>query len=152
MQGLTSSLLGQACRIFLTIAYPEELNQLPPPRSHFLDLQGGEELETLLTPPLCKTLQTPEGEPRGYSLRLGCSHYPHLKLEIVQHSCGEILLSVNTHDALPCAANHPDATAWAELQAGNRALKEAIERAWEDAGLVTFNKLLRDGLEKQTRP
>ena len=58
---------------------------------------------------------------------------------------------VDTHDAFSKTAvypppDHPDAAAWAKLQTTNRQLKEAIERAFEAAGLLTFNALLRGDL------
>ena len=42
---------------------------------------------------------------------------------------------------------HPDAAAWIALQAANRELKGRIERAWEAAGLLTHNSLLRRELQ-----
>jgi hypothetical protein len=36
-----------------------------------------------------------------------------------------------------------------ELQTANRRLKEQIESAWEEAGLLTFNGLLRRELARK---
>jgi hypothetical protein len=55
---------------------------------------------------------------------------------------------VDTHDAIRLDPGHPDAAGWARLQAANRQLKAQIELAWEDAGLQTFNSLLRRELDK----
>jgi hypothetical protein len=57
------------------------------------------------------------------------------------------LLSVNTHDhALALDPNAPDAAAFMALQSENQRLKVEIEQAWDDAGLPTFPRYLRDYL------
>jgi hypothetical protein len=59
-----------------------------------------------------------------------------------------LLLSVNTHDqALALNLNPSDADAFRTLQAENQRLKEAIEQAWDQAGLPTFLRYLRDYIE-----
>jgi hypothetical protein len=59
-----------------------------------------------------------------------------------------LLLSVNTHDqALALNLNPSDADAFRSLQAENQRLKEAIEQAWDQAGLPTFLRYLRDYIE-----
>ena len=91
------------------------------------------------------------GGTRGYAFRLGSAAFPHLKLQVVDYDrSGVLVFGVDTHDAfLPnLPADHPDTLAWKVLQEGNRKLKEQIERAWEREGLMTFNRLLREGLEK----
>ena len=40
--------------------------------------------------------------------------------------------------------NSPDASAFRALQAENQRLKEAIEQAWDQAGLPTFLRYLRE--------
>jgi hypothetical protein len=91
---------------------------------------------------------TQPGEIRGYAFRLGSTVFPHLKLQVVGQSDGELVFSVDTHDQVRVPLGHPDAAAWAQVQAANRKLKEEIEHAWEAAGLLTFNALLRRELEK----
>jgi hypothetical protein len=60
------------------------------------------------------------------------------------------LLSVNTHDhALALDPNAPDAEAFMALQAENHRLKLAIENAWDEAGLPTFPRYLKDYLAGQ---
>jgi hypothetical protein len=125
MKEINAELLVPACRIFLSLAYPEGP-------------------ETIPVAPIGQVLKTSEGELRGYALRLGSAHFPHLKLQVV--CCGEggaWVVAVDTHDALPLAADHPDRERWSQLQTANRRCKEAIERAWEEAGLLTFHALLR---------
>jgi hypothetical protein len=150
LKDLTTPLLARSCRIFFALAYPEGEAAVPLSRRAYLHLRPDQPLEPLLRPPVCQTLRTPDGAVRGYAFRLGSAAYPHLKLQVVR--CDEeapCVFGVDTHDAMHLDPDHPDAARWAELQLANRALKERIERAWEAAGLLTFNGLLRRELEKK---
>jgi hypothetical protein len=146
MQGLTTALLSRACRIFFALAYPQGENTVPPARAAYLHLDDRRPLEAVLAPPVCQQLAG-DGRVRGYALRLGSVHYPHLKMQVVNcDHAGTWVFAVDTHDGLRLEPGHADAERWSHLQAGNRRLKEQIERAWEAAGLLTFNALLRRGL------
>ena len=168
MPGLCADLLGQACRIFLRLAYPSGESGIPATKRAYLDISDEPDWEPLLKPPVCQVLPrlTCLGDPsfdplpgsgkgqeeragiRGYAFRLGSHVFPHLKLQVVGQSDGELVFSVDTHDQVRVPLGHPDAAAWAQVQAANRQLKEEIEHAWEAAGLLTFNALLRRELEK----
>ncbi len=149
LPGLTPSLLAGACRTFLEHAYPAGAASVPAPRAAFAGLTDDQPLEPLLKPPLCETLRHPDGRVRGVAIRLGSATYPHVKLQAVrcdgQEAC---VFAVDTHDVLKLDPGHPDAAGWARLQTANRQLKERVEQAWEQAGLLTFNGLLRRGLQK----
>lgn len=138
--------LALACRIFLHLAYPGAPDTIPEPRRGFWTLQDDQELEPLLAPPLCEPLRREDGGGRGHAWRLGSAGYPHLKLQAVNQDDGPLLFAVDTHDALRVPPDHPDAAAWSALQIANRQLKEKIEKAWDEAGLLTFNGLLRRDL------
>src|SRR5947207_3248312 len=148
MKGLDTALLRQACHIFLTLAYPDGDGSIPAPRRALLHLSVDAPLEKWLTPPICQPVLG-EGGVQGYAWRLGCRHFPHLKLRATNQDHGESwVFSVDTHDAVRVGPNHPDAPRWAQLQQANQRLKEQIERAWEAAGLLTFDALLRRDLDK----
>lgn len=149
MKGLTTALLTQACRIFLNRAYPQGPETIPSSTKRFLTLHADEPLESVLIPPICQALPQREGGGSGYALRLGSARHPHLKLQIVDQKDAGLIFSVDTHDGFSLDSSHPDAARWAELQAANRRLKEDIERAWEEAGLLTFNALLRRELARK---
>lgn len=149
MKGLTTALLKQACQLFFERAYPEGRDTIPPLKKHFLAFDTDQPLESVLTPPMCQPLPRREGGLRGYALRLGSARHPHLKLQIVDHEDAGCVFSVDTHDGFTLDSSDPDAARWLELQADNRRLKEEIERAWEDAGLLTFNGLLRRALARK---
>lgn len=148
MNGLTTAQLDQACRIFLDLAYPDGRHTIPPPKCALFSLPLDEPLETVLRSPLCHPLLARGGGIRGYALRLGSAAHPHLKLQIVAHDDGSCVFSVDTHDAIHLDPRDPDRGRWSELQQSNRQLKEQIERAWEEAGLLTFNGLLRRELAR----
>ncbi|MGH7171385.1 MAG: hypothetical protein ACRELF_05920 [Gemmataceae bacterium] len=149
MKGLTTALLKRACQIFLDRAYPEGGETIPLPKRRFLDLEADQPLESVLIPPDCQPLSRREGGPCGCALRLGSAKHPHLKLQIVDHEGAGLVFSVDTHDGFSVDSSHADAARWTELQAANRRLKEEIERAWEEDGLLTFNGLLRRELARK---
>jgi hypothetical protein len=150
MPPFDTPLLGLACRIFLDAAYAEGPQCVPPAVASYADLpaQG---------PPegWCDSDGVYHALPPGaFTLRLGSTAYPHLKLRVqkVETPRGSAsLFAVDTHDSFSSdacqpPAGHPEAMAWQALQEANRALKEKIEAAWEAAGLLTLNGLLREGL------
>lgn len=145
MPELTTALLGRACRTFLSLAYPD--GNVPEAKRPYLDVQPGQPIEPLLQPPVCQELPNPTGGVRGYAFRLGCSTFPHLKLQAVDCGAGRWVFNVDTHDAMKLDPGHQDAERWNRMRAANRQLKEQIERAWEQEGLLTANALLREGLE-----
>jgi hypothetical protein len=158
MQELTTALLERACRIFLSLSYPGDLMAIPESWRHFVALPSDQLLTSFVTsaacaPGICQVLKTESGGIRGYALRLGSATFPHLKLQVTLHPDGEVVFSVDTHDAYPRAgaspAAHADYAAWTRLQQDNRQLKEKIERAWESDGLMTFNQLLQRDLKEQ---
>jgi hypothetical protein len=148
MKGLTTDLLSRACRIFLSLAYPGGESTIPSAKQVFFHLGADQDLEAVLVPPVCQPIPLADGRVRGYAIRLGSAGYPHLKLQIVDcNQRGIWVFMVDTHDAIRLGPNHADARRLAQLQAANRQLKEQIERAWDAAGLLTFNGLLRRELD-----
>jgi hypothetical protein len=150
MKELPTPLLGQACRTFLALAYPEGEGSIPAPKKSFGHIAPDQALDTVLVAPICQTLHTDTGQCRGYALRLGSIAYPHLKLQVVWHEkSASWVFAVDTHDNLQLDPGHPDADRLARLQAANGRLKEQIERAWEAEDLTTFNALLRRELNRK---
>jgi hypothetical protein len=160
MQRLTTDLVCQACRIFLEAAYPGGESAVPPRKRLLLEMPSAQVMLSYLESTAglqdcCQVSRSKTGEPRGLLIRLGCGHYPHLKLkaQLVDHEGGtEWLFSVDTHDGFSAAhflppPDHPEAAAWTKMQQANAALKQRIEAAWEQAGLTTFNALLRRDLQ-----
>jgi hypothetical protein len=151
MAPLPLELLRQACRLFLDIAYPNGPETIPAARLPFYRIPVGADVHDYLPPAAlahgCVKALTDMHE--GYSIRLGCAAFPFLRLTLqnISHR-GEWtwLCGVDTHDSWH-HPEHPDAAAWLALQIANRELKARIESAWDAAGLLTHNGLLRQELE-----
>ena len=151
MKGLTTDLLGRACRSFLRLAYPEGEHTIPPGKRGYLSVAPDQDLGGVLVPPVCEALPAPGGGARGHSFRLGSARYPHLKLQVVAQDDGPPVFAVDTHDTIHLDPGHPDSGRWGELVKANRQLKQQIEQAWEAEGLLTFNALLRNALRAGAR-
>ena len=94
----------------------------------------------------------PSDDPIRFSLRLGNHFYPHMKLTIERSPDGvHTLFRVDTHDQhVQVKPDAPEAAAVAELTRRNQSLAQQIEAAWEENGLVTFKKYLREDLARRT--
>jgi hypothetical protein len=153
MNGLTTDLLRRACRTFLTLAYPGGEQTIPEKKRPYLHIPPEVDVASFLPPApaahgVGQTLKTEDGGFRGYAFRLGSSGFAHLKLQVTGFSPDTCIFAVDTHDAFPRTGgvppvDDPEFEPWTALQKNNRQLKERIERAWEQEGIWTFNKLLR---------
>lgn len=140
--------LRQAVAIYLAHAYPND--DLPESVRRRLDWPDAPDTMALLTRAPFERANRSGGEASPvYALRLGNAQYPHMKLQVQPWpNPSGLLLSVNTHDqALALNLNPADADAFRALQAENQRLKEAIEQNWDQAGLPTFLRYLRDYIE-----
>jgi hypothetical protein len=148
-------MLRRAVDIYLALAYPTS----PPPEAvrRRLVWPDGVDAPTLLShPPFERASKSGQRGASIYALRLGNARYPHMKVQVQPwpNSAG-FLLSVNTHDQV--LALEPDADDLPEfraLQAENQKLKETIEQAWDEAGLPTFLRYLREYIDdhSEARP
>jgi hypothetical protein len=95
--------------------------------------------------------RTPPENPAKYSLRLGNRFYPHMKLVIECAPDGtHVLFRADTHDRhVQPKPNSPEAAAFAELSRNNQELAQQIESAWDERGLPTFKRYLRDDLARR---
>lgn len=149
LQGLPLDLLRLGVELYLGIAYPS--GNVPDRIRKRLDWTPGLDVAELLTHPPFERVGKAGGETPIYALRLGNARYPHMKMQIQPWDSKDgFLLSVNTHDhSLALDPDAPDAAAFMALQAENQALKLEIEKAWDEAGLPTFPRYLRDYLANQ---
>ncbi len=150
--GLRFDLLRTAVETYLQIAYPSA--QIPEIiRRRLVWSEGPRALNILTKPPFERAGKTAGQHTAIYALRLGNLHYPHMKLQIQpwENEAG-FMLSVNAHDQVAgLDVGAADAQAFRELQAENQRLKEAIEQAWDNAGLPTFLRYLREYIQGQSR-
>lgn len=153
LRALRLDMLRQAVDVYLSLAYPT--SEPPEAVRRRLQWPNDEDAATLLThPPFERATRPGTSRPPVYALRLGNTRYPHMKLQIQPWpNPAGFMLSVNTHDqVLALDPNAADADAFRALQAENQKLKEAIEHAWDQAGLPTFLRYLRDYIESHPRP
>ena len=152
LRGLPLDLLRRAVEIYLGIAYPA--SDPPPAVRRRLDWTPGLDAHDLLSGPPFERVGKATTEKPIYALRLGNVRYPHMKMQIQPWDDRfGYLLSVNTHDhALALDPNSPDAAAFMALQAENQRLKVEIEQAWDEAGLPTFPRYLREYLAGHAKP
>jgi len=142
---LRIDVLRQAIEVYLGIAYPSGL--MPEAVRRRLEWPADADASTLLPrAPFERAGKAGASGGAIFALRLGNTRYPHMKLQIQPWpNAAGFLLSVNTHDqVLSIDPNSADASAFRELQAENQRLKEAIEQAWDQAGLPTFLRYLRE--------
>jgi len=150
LQSLRIDLLRQAVDIYLALAYSS--SQLPDVVRRRLDWAEDVDPMTLLSrPPFERANRPGPGKTLIFALRLGNARYPHMKLQVQPWpNAAGFLLSVNTHDqVLALDPNAPDLEAFRHLQAENQRLKEVIEHAWDEAGLPTFLRYLREYIENR---
>jgi hypothetical protein len=153
MNGLTTAMLSRACRTFLALAYPAGEYTIPEKRRVYFHIPPDADLASYLPAApaahgIGQVVKGEDGSIRGYAFRLGSAGFPHLKLQVTSSVGDTCIFTVDTHDPFPRGAGrpppgHPEYELWTALQKANRQLKERIERAWEEQGLWTFNKLLR---------
>lgn len=143
--------LRRAVAIFLEQAYPS--GTIPDVVRRRLAWPEGVDVATLLSNPPFERVIQPGPEPTStYALRLGNARYPHMKLQIQPwpHAAG-FLFSVNTHDQLLAPVpNAAEADAFRALQVENQRIKEAIEAAWDLAGMPIFLRYLKDYIESSS--
>jgi hypothetical protein len=149
---LPFDLLRTAVETYLKIAYPS--GRIPEAVGRRLVWPDVPVMGDLLTkPPFERAGKLPGHETPVYALRLGNWRYPHMKLQIQpwSNSAG-FMLSVNTHDQVAALdTGAADAEAFRELQTENQRLKEIIEQAWDEAGLPTFLRYLREYIQSRSQ-
>ena len=154
MESLTTKALGDACRVFMSLAYPAGTTTIPAGKVCYFEMPGDCAIEEFLPPApnarsICQDLTKRSGGLVGYEFRLGSEHYPHLKLRVQHMDCHAQKLwvySVDTHDGFHHATqflNDEEAAAWRTLVDRNRVLKHQIEDALGKAGFITPVRLLR---------
>jgi hypothetical protein len=147
---LRLDVLRQAVAVYLNLAYPG--GELPESVRRRLEWEANPDVEGLLSkPPFERAGKSKSSGTTIYALRLGNARYPHMKLQIQPWpNHAGFMLSVNTHDqVLALDPNANDMPAFRDLQAENQRLKEGIEQAWDDAGLPTFLRYLREYIQQR---
>jgi hypothetical protein len=149
--GLRLDLLHRSVDIYIKLAYPS--GEIPEPvRRRLIWEEKLPPREILTKPPFERAGRVPGHQTPIYALRLGNARYPHMKLQVQPwpNEAG-FMLSVNTHDQVAgLDLGAADAVAFRDLQSENQRLKEVIEQAWDEAGLPTFLRYLREYIQSRS--
>jgi CheY-like chemotaxis protein len=90
------------------------------------------------------------GRMRRYTLRLGNSRYPFMKLVFQELLIrNRFFFAVDTHDEMDLKDSFPDYEKWLELKQFNAKLKERVERSWQEIGVPTFADIVAQ-VERET--
>ncbi len=90
--------------------------------------------------------------PNRYSLRLGNSFFPHMKLVFEPTPTGEgYMFRVDTHDhhGRPVRGSSEE-RAFAKLIGENQTIADAVEAAWRSLGIPTFKSYLHEDLDRRS--
>jgi hypothetical protein len=135
--------IRRAIDLYLSAAYPvSRPAKLAAPLQTIADSTGH---------PLESQAFVHTDSPPRFSLRLGNSFYPHMKL-VVEPAPDQStwLYRVDTHDRHVCPKEtSPEYAAFCELMSKNQKLAETIEAAWEHAEVPTFKHFLREDLKRR---
>jgi hypothetical protein len=154
MGKLDKSVLGgqqdtirRAIQVFLDHAY------VGPPPDHALRFLPPEE-----NPDICGWLmsdlveRSPSNAPledvRSFALRIGCSHYRHMKMRISRPGARpDLVFTVDSHDVfLDASPGTPDYEGLQQLKRLNANMASRITEAWDSAGLKTERAYLREAI------
>jgi hypothetical protein len=147
---LRIDVLRRAVELYIAFAY--EPGSLPEVVRRRLEWPAASDVSSLLShAPFERVGKAGPDAQSVFALRLGTARYPHMKLQIQPWpNAAGFLLSVNTHDQVLSLDPHSaDAPAFRSLQAENQRLKETIEQAWDQAGVPTFLRYLREYIESR---
>jgi len=135
----------RALDIYLKLAYPDQTPFVVRSQLQAMKNWSGDFFKCLVWVP---DIGQP---PRRYAARLGNAFYPHMKLVVeLSPNNQQYLYRADTHDRHICPArNSPDYATFCQLMEKNQHLAEAIESAWEQAGLSTFKAYLREDLKRR---
>jgi hypothetical protein len=156
LDDITSELLSRAIDTYLKTAYPHGEPSEAVRRQ--ADLPPGRRGRDLLDDQRFERIVGDGADPASvqrFNLRLGNESYPHMKLG-VDRVCGtdDFVLVVDTHDKhFAMMVQQSEQERYKELLRHNDSVKQAIERAWTEAGLPTFENYLRgrlSGLSRRT--
>lgn len=85
----------------------------------------------------------------SYTLRLGCQHYPHMKLSLWEaYYSGEYVFAVDRHDGFNFAQEMPDFESWIGIKSKNFKIKKQIEEEWYKAGVPTLRSIREEKLSQ----
>ena len=140
LEDITPSLVNTAIDIYLAHAYEDAVLR----ESHRVTFDESASMGAVL-----EHFEREEAKLASYSLRLGCEHYPHMKLAMWEaYFHNEYVFAVDRHDGFDFHHVGEDYEAWLGVKSRNFQVKTAIETAWYEAGVPTLRKVKEDRLSQ----
>jgi len=140
LRQITPVLFNQAIEIYLEHAYDDRVLR----ESHAVHFD-----ESLPIHDVLAALDREETRLASYSLRLGCQHYPHMKLALWEaYYHDEYIFAVDRHDGFDFSHTGPDYEGWLGIKSKNFRIKVVIEDAWYAAGIPTMRRIKEERLSQ----
>jgi len=150
LDGFSRGMLEQAVGLYLEEAYGD--SPVPGPVRERLRWPSGETVAALAASEVFERTP-PDASPQEcqrIGLRLGNRRFPHMKLGLHRvPDTSDWVVTVDTHDTgLLDAAREGEQGLLEALVRENADIKARIERRWGEAGLPTFERYVREQLQK----
>lgn len=140
LETITPAMVNRAVDIYLRHAYSD--NNLRKAHAVHFDEDG--DIETALA-----SWERDDASMRAYTLRLGCEHYPHMKLALWEaYRQGEFVFAVDRHDGFDFDRDGPGFDSWVGVKSKNFRARAAIEEEFYEAGLPTMRRLKEEKLSE----
>lgn len=135
---ITPEMVNRAVEIYLQHAYSDDTLR----QAHAVRYEADEDIERILA-----TWEREGTSMRAYTLRLGCEHYPHMKLALWEaYRLEEFVFAVDRHDGFHFDNTGPGYEGWLGVKSKNFRARRAIEDAFYAAGLPTMRYLKEEQL------
>ncbi len=143
IEGIELADMEEAVRVYLELAWGDEADT----KAGDLDFAAANTPDEVLSR---WSEDRRMGRMRRYTLRLGNTRYPFMKLVFQELLIrGRFFFSVDTHDNMDIKDSFPDYDQWLEVKRFNSQLKESIERAWRERAVPTFASIVEQ-VERET--
>ena len=143
IEGIELAAMEEAVRVYLDLAWEDEAET----KAADLDFASAATPDEVLSR---WTEDRRMGRMRRYTLRLGNTRYPFMKLVFQELLIrGRFFFAVDTHDNMDIKDSFPDYDQWLEVKRFNSQFKESIERAWREREVPTFATIVEQ-VERET--
>jgi len=140
LERITAALVNRVIGIYLEHAFGDPI--LREAHARYFD-------ETLPIEDVVEQFDREEAHLASYTLRLGCQHYPHMKLALWEaYFENEFVFAVDRHDGFSFVEAVPDYQTWLGLKSKNHRIKREIEDAWYREGIPTLRQLKEERLSQ----
>ncbi|MBN2713378.1 MAG: response regulator [Planctomycetes bacterium] len=140
LKDMTPQLVNRAIEIYMEHAYDDDALR----EAHMVRFDP----ESCNGSILCR-FEREDAKLKAYHLRLGCQHYPHMKLALWEaYYRDEYVFAVDRHDGFDFNKTGPDYEAWLGIKSRNFVIKDKIEKAWYEEGIPTLRSLKEERMSR----